>query len=186
MSQGGFTGQGSFVEEGGGPGAEAAGLEVAAFVEEKEALIEIEKPGPDEIFLGGEHGARFCEPFKGVDSLALLPVGNGFVGESFCSFIAHAELLETKKTLVSHFAGFFAEVELEIDFGKIEVAESEVIGVAGDLAGAARGEKHFNGAAVFAAKIVEVGDVVVGLIAQERHVVADAEFARFLDRKSVV
>ena len=61
------------------------------------------------------------------------------------------------------------------------MAESEMIGVAGDFAGAAGGEEHFDSAAVFAAEIVEVGDVVVGLIAQQRHAVAVAEFARSSD-----
>ncbi len=165
------------VEEVGGARAEAAGFKVAAFVEKKEALIEVEKPGPDEIFFGGEHGARFCEAFEGVDGFSLLAVGDGFVGESFCGFVAHAEFFKAKEAFVGHFAGFFAEIQLEIDFREIEMAESEMIGVACYFAGAARGEEHFDGATVFAAEIVEVGDVVVGLVAKERHVVADAEFA---------
>ena len=143
-------------------------------------MIEIEEPGPDEIFFGGKHGASFCEAFECVDGFSLLAVGDGFVGESFCGFVAHAEFFETKETLVGHFAGFFAEVELEIDFREVQMAEGKMIGVAGDFAGAARGEEHFDRATVFAAEIVEIGDVVVGLIAKEGHVVADAEFARFL------
>jgi hypothetical protein len=60
------------------------------------------------------------------------------------------------------------------------MTESEMIGVAGDLTGTPRGKQHFDGPAVFAAEIVQVGDVVVGLIAQQRHAVALARFAGFL------
>lgn len=60
------------------------------------------------------------------------------------------------------------------------MAESEMVGVASGFASAARGEEHFDGAAVFTAEIVKIRDVVVGLIAEKRHVVARAEFAGFL------
>ena len=140
MRQSGFAGKRRLVEEFGGASAQAAGFKVAALVEEKEALIEVEEPGPDEIIFGGEHGASFCEAFESVDGFSLLAVGDGFVGESLCGFVGHAEFFKAKIAFVGHFAGFFAEVELEIDFREIEMAESEVIGIACDFAGAACGE----------------------------------------------
>jgi len=51
------------------------------------------------------------------------------------------------------------------------MAKSKMIGVACHFAGAPRGKKHFDRPAVFAAEVVQVGDVVVGLIAQQRHAV---------------
>src|SRR5277367_2932796 len=51
-----------------------------------------------------------------------------------------------------------------------------MIGVVGYFAGATRSEEHFYRATVFAAEIVEIRDVVVGLIAKKGHVVANAEF----------
>ena len=176
-----LPGRADLIEESRSAGAEAAGFKVAAFVEEKEALIKVEEPGPDEIFFSGEHGASFCEAFECVDGFSLLAIGDGFVSECFRGFVAHAEFFETKETLVGHFAGFFAEIQLEINFRKIEMAEGKMIGVAGYFAGAACGEEHFDRAAVFATEIVEIGDVVIGLIAKERHVVADAEFAGSAD-----
>src|SRR5580704_17625076 len=137
MRESGFAGKRRLVKEFCGAGAEAAGFEVAAFVEEQETLIEVEEPGPDEIFFGGEHGTSFCEAFEGADGLSLLTIGDGFVGEGFCGFVAHAKFLKTKETFVGHFAGFFAEVQFEIDLGKIEMAESEMIGVTAYFAGAA-------------------------------------------------
>src|SRR5216683_1097083 len=62
---------------------------------------------------------------------------------------------------------------------KVEMAESEMIGVTRHLAGAPRGKKHFDGAAILAAEIVQVGDVVVRLVAQQRHSVPLARFACF-------
>src|SRR6266436_208378 len=59
------------------------------------------------------------------------------------------------------------------------MAECEMISIAGYLAGAASSKKHFDGAAVFAAEVVQVGDVVIGLIAPQRHSVAFTEIPRF-------
>src|SRR5580658_2874652 len=131
MCEGGFAGKRRLVKEFCGAGAEAAGFEVATLVKEQQTLIEVEEPGPDEIFLRGKHGASLCEAFKGVDGLSLLAIGDGFVGERFCGFVGHAKFFKPKETFVGHFAGFFAEVQFEIDLGKIEMAESEMIGVAG-------------------------------------------------------
>src|SRR5258707_1947519 len=55
-----------------------------------------------------------------------------------------------------------------------------MISIAGYLAGAASSKKHFDGAAVFAAEVVQVGDVVIGLIAQQRHSIAFTQIPRFL------
>src|SRR4029077_7880593 len=48
------------------------------------------------------------------------------------------------------------------------------------FAGAPRGEKHFNGAAIFATEIIEIGNVVVGLIAKAGQVMTHAKVTRFL------
>lgn len=180
MRESGFAGKRGLIEKRGGSGTEAARLKIAALVEKQETLIEIEKPGPDEIFFGSEHGASFGETLKGVDGFSLLAVSDGFIGERFRGLVTHAEFFKSKEAFLGHFAGFFTEIQLEINFGKIEVAKSEMVGVAGGFAGAARGEEHFDGAAILTAKIVEIGDVVIGLIAKQRHVVADAKLASFL------
>src|SRR5579862_664988 len=122
MRQSGFARKDKLIEELGSASAKAASFKVAAFVEEEEALIEIQEPGPDEIFFGGEHGASFGEALEGLNGFALLSVGDGFVGQSFGRFVTHSEFFETQETALSHFAGFFAEVELEINFGEIEMA----------------------------------------------------------------
>src|SRR6267143_3240622 len=60
------------------------------------------------------------------------------------------------------------------------MTKSEMIRVARGFATAPRGKEHFDGAAVFAAKVIQISDVVVGLVAQERHAVPLAQFASFL------
>src|SRR4029077_14632827 len=48
------------------------------------------------------------------------------------------------------------------------------------FAGAPRGEKHFNGAAIFATEIIEIGNVVLGLIAKAGQGMTHAKVTRFL------
>src|SRR5713101_2674335 len=81
---------------------------------------------------------------------------------------------------MGHFPRFFAQVQLEVNLRKVEMAESKMISVTSYLAGAPRGKKQFDCSAVFAAEVVQIGDVVVRLIAQQRHPVPLARFACFL------
>src|SRR6266849_7493833 len=60
------------------------------------------------------------------------------------------------------------------------MAKREPVHVPADLTGAPSGAEHFDGPAVFAAEIIEIGNVVVGLVAQTWQIVADAKVARFL------
>src|ERR1700726_2991684 len=60
------------------------------------------------------------------------------------------------------------------------MAQREAVHVATRFAGAPRGEKHFNGSAVFAAEIIEIRNVVVGLVAKARQVMTHAKITSFL------
>src|SRR5258706_11443129 len=60
------------------------------------------------------------------------------------------------------------------------MAQREAIHVAARFAGATRGEEHFNGAAVFAAEVIEIRNVVVGLVAKTRQVMTHAKVTGFL------
>jgi len=86
----GLAGQHAFVEKSGGPGAEVASFEVTAFMKKKKSLVEIEEPGPYEIFFASEHFASFGEKLQGLQGFALLTVGDGFVGQGLGGFITHA------------------------------------------------------------------------------------------------
>ena len=75
---------------------------------------------------------------------------------------------------MSGFLGFAAEIQFEIDFRKVQIAEREHVRIAIPFAFHAGGAQHFDRATVFAAEIVKVGDVVVALGHEQRHAVADA------------
>ncbi len=60
------------------------------------------------------------------------------------------------------------------------MAKSQVVGIARQFTGASRREEHLNCPAVFAAEIIQISDVVIGLIAKPRHVVTHAQLARLL------
>src|SRR6202021_1077694 len=108
-----LAGKGRLIEKFGGTSAKASSFKIASLVEQKQALIEIEKPGPDEIFFLGEQGGGFCEEFKSVDGFSLLAVGDCPVRNGFSGFVAHTEFFEAKKALGGIFAVFFAGVALE-------------------------------------------------------------------------
>src|SRR5690349_5197734 len=60
------------------------------------------------------------------------------------------------------------------------MAKRKMIGVSARFARAPSGKEHFDRTAILAAEIIEIRNVVVGLIAEARQVVAHAQLARFL------
>src|SRR6266481_5798893 len=96
MGESSFSRKRTLIKERRGCGAEPPGFKVPALMEEQQALVEVDQPGPDEIFFLTEHRAGFCEAFQRLNSFALLCVGRGFVCEGFCRFVAHAKLFEAK------------------------------------------------------------------------------------------
>ena len=65
--------------------------------------------------------------------------------------------------------GVGAEVQFEIEFRQIKVAQGQVIGVVYLFCRQARGAQHFDGLAVLAALEMEISNVVVSLGNQQRH-----------------
>ena len=60
------------------------------------------------------------------------------------------------------------------------MTQREVIGISASLASASRRKQHLDRTAVFAAEVIQIGDVVVGLIAKPRQVIAYAKLSRLL------
>ena len=79
---------------------------------------------------------------------------------------------------MGHLARFLAQVQLQVHVGKVQMTESKVIAIARGFARTPRRVQHFDRLRVFPAQAVEVGDVVVGLRDQQRHVVLLANRAR--------
>ena len=180
MREHGLAGQHRLIKKPGCTRAQFLRLLVAAFMNQQKALIEIEQPQPHDILFMGEHFAGLAEQFESLLRSSLLPAGDGFVGHRLGCLITHAEFLETKKPFFGNFLRFLAEVQLQINLRKIQIAKRHVILIAGCLTGPLSGPKHPQSAAVFAAEVIQVGNVVIRLIAKPRHVVLDAQFASSL------
>src|SRR5271154_4622710 len=122
MSQRGFARESRLIEERHCAGAQSACFEVAAFAKKKKSLVQIQEPGPDEIFFARKHLASSRETLQRLHRFALLSIRHGFIGERLGGFIPHAEFFEAQKSLVSRFPRFFAQIQLEVDLRKVQVA----------------------------------------------------------------
>ena len=180
MCEHGFAGQHRLVKKLRRTGAEFSRLHVAALMKQQESLIQIEQPKPHDVLFMGELFASLAEQRESLRRFSLLPAGDGFVGQGFCRLIPHAEFLKTDKAFPGNFLGLLAEVQLQINLREIQIAKSHVIGIARGLTRPLCGPEHLQRTAVFATKVIQVGDVVVRLIAKPRHVVLDAQFASSL------
>jgi len=160
--------------------AELPRAEILAFVEQEKSLIQIEQPRPDKILLFLKHFAGPRKTLEGFGSFSLLPARDSFVCQTFSYLIAHAELLEAQKGFAGHLPGFLTQGQLEIDLRQVHVAQCHVICIAAYFASAAGGVEHLNSTAVFAAEVVQVGDVVISLVAQQGHAVSLAQISRLL------
>ena len=81
-------------------------------------------------------------------------------------------------TLAGDVVNFRAEIQLDVNVGKIEIAERDEIFVADFFAGEARAFEAFDRTAIVSAQIVEIGDVVVGREMDQRDVVVEQQIFR--------
>ena len=80
----------------------------------------------------------FAEGFEGLCGFAFLTESDRLIHERFRGFVTDFEFTEKLVAVVSDVVNFGAEIELDIDVGKVEVAESDEIFVADFVAGDAR------------------------------------------------
>src|SRR6266851_10456463 len=100
MRQHGLSCERRLIEKNCSGNTEAAGLEVSSFVKEQKALVEINQPGPNEIFFVHEHLACFYETFESLHRFALLAASGRFVCQCLCGFRTHAQFFEPQKTFM--------------------------------------------------------------------------------------
>ena len=143
-------------------------------------MVEINQPGPDKVFFAYELCPRLGEELEGPEPFPGLTEGHGFVRHALRSLVSHPQFLKEHIAFMGCFPGFLAQVQFQVDFREVKMAESEVILVARFSAAAPRRVEHFNRPAVFPAKIVEVSNVVIGLSAQKGELVFIAERASLL------
>src|SRR6266851_422065 len=110
MREHGFPGERRLIEKSSGRGAETPSFKISAFMEEQQALVQIDEPGPNEIFFTPKDVSRFCKAIESLNGLPLLAISRGFVCECFRSLVAHTELFESEESFMRYFPGFFAQV----------------------------------------------------------------------------
>src|ERR1044071_4406533 len=103
---------------------QAPGSRIAAFPIEEERLVEVDEGRPNKVSLANEEFAGVAEKFQRMKSLATMAGGDGEIRESLASLVAHAELLEPVKGLLGKPGALFAQVELQVHFRPVEVAQS--------------------------------------------------------------
>src|SRR6266576_1702031 len=150
--------------------AEVPRFPVASVMKQQKSLVQIEERGPDGISFTGKYFPGSRESFKRLQCFTLLAARDGLICQRFRRLIAHSEFLKTYEAVVSDCPRFLAEIELQINVRQVQLAQRHMIFVAGRLTSPPRGKQHFDGTAVFATEVVQVGNVVIGLIANAWHV----------------
>src|SRR4051812_106643 len=118
--------------------AGAPRFEQAAFVEQHQRLVKIDQRRPDVVLLLHEQVAPLREELERGKPFAELAESNGAIGERLGSFVSHAEFGEALLRGARGFSRVFAQVQLEVDLGEVEMTEREMVRVAGGAARLAR------------------------------------------------
>ena len=92
--------------------------------------------------------------------------------ESFGPFVIHAEALKSGRSFLGKCITFFNEVEVQVDFGLVEVAERTVVLVADGRAMAAGFPVEGQRTCVVAPQKMKIRDVVVDFRGQTAHALA--------------
>ncbi len=109
------------------------------------------------------------EQLHRLEGLSGAAGGDGRKRQRLGAFVAEAQFLEGVVGGASQFSCFAVQIQLEIKFGKIQIAQSQLIRVGGLLRADRSLAQHLDGAPEFTAQKIQVRDVVVGIRDQDRH-----------------
>src|SRR5262249_46947449 len=151
-----------FVEELSCARRETPGLKVAAFLEEHNGLVQINQPGPDLVLLLNKSRLGLSEKIYSPPRLSNLAGCDRLIRQRLCSLVADLQLFKKQIPFFRHFLSLSAKVELHVDIRQVEITESDQVGVTDLFSGQASVFEHFNGPAIVAAHVIQIGDVVVG------------------------
>ena len=161
LAQGRFAGQGRAGEKLERAFGQGFRLGQAPLRMEHQGLVEIDDGDPCLVVLAREKLAGLAKELDGQAAVAVVAAGDGQVGQGLGRFVPHTELPEGRQGAARQMGALFAEVQLQVHFGLVEIAQAFAIGVAELVAMFAGGLVHGDGARVFAAQVEEVGDVVI-------------------------
>ena len=149
-----------------------AGLRQAPFLVEHQGLVQIDGRSQGLVLLAGEQVPSLAEQVQRKLGIAVMAGSDRQIGHGLGGFVAHPELLEGVESPPRQVRAFLAQVQLEVHFRLVQVAQPLVIGVPQRVAVLARGAIELDGAGVLASQVIQIGDVVIGMGHQQRHVVA--------------
>src|SRR5262249_45146125 len=109
------------IEKGSGTEGQAASLEMAAFIEQHNRLVQIREPRPDFVLFLDEQGLGLSKEFDGAATLAHLTRRDGLIGEGLGRFVADLQLVEEQVALFGDFLRLGTEIQFDVDIGQIEV-----------------------------------------------------------------
>ena len=148
---------------------QASSLEISAFLIENQRLVEVDEGRPDPVLLASEKFACLAKQFECAKGLALMAGSGGKIRHCLSCLVPHTEFFEAGKSLLGKLRSLFAQVELQIDFRLVQIAQRLVIAVAQFFALFARSSIQLNRSRRFAAQVVEISNVVVSLKYEQRH-----------------
>ena len=153
---------------------ERSRLDVLPVPMEHQRFIQVDQRQPRDVAFAAEQLPRASEQAACARRIAASARRDREVGHRLRLFVRHPQCAELHARAFGELGGFIAQVQFEIHLGAIQVAERAVIGVAHALAVLTSRAIQLQRPRIFTAQIVQVGDVVVGLRDEERHLVAVA------------
>src|SRR5580704_15421733 len=158
-------------------GGKAPRLEETSLVVEDQSTVQVDQGRPCLVFFPDEDLPGFRKKLEALEPVPLLAGGDGGEGQTFGALISHVQFLEALIALSRKFGGVCTEVQFEIEFRQVEVAQRKVVRVTYFRTRLPCGAQHFDGFAVFTPLVVQVGNVVVRLRYEQWHPVLLAELA---------
>ncbi len=170
--------QGRWLEECQGALAEFARFLQPAVLVIHQGLVEIDGRDPGVVVLAVEELPRAPEEVQRDRGIAVVGQRDRQVGLRLGRLIAHSQLQECLLRAARQVGALFAQFQLEVHLGLIQIAERLPVGVAEFVAVLARRPVELDRVRVLAAQVVQIRDVVIGQHDQERHVVLHAVCTR--------
>ena len=150
-------------ESGVGGARRRHGFARAAGAAEQHGPVIIDQGRPQVVAFPFKDPPRASQLFERLGVLTTTAFGERGIGERLGRFVSQLEAVEQKVGALRQTGGVVGQVELEVDLGQVEVAQGLVVIVSGPYAVLARGLITPDGAGIFAAQKIQVGDVVVRL-----------------------
>ena len=138
--------------------------------EKYQRLVQVNQRGPDLVLIANEHFFCLRKQLDGLEGLSLTAGCDGGEAQRFRGLVAKAKIVETCIGRASQFAGLGAQIQLQVDFREVKIAQRQLIRVVRFFCADGCVAEHLNRTPILSAQEMQIGDVVVGIRHQNRHV----------------